>query len=256
VLLVGTIGLMTLQEYLAALDADGNAFAEAAVGNLRAPVSSCPGWTVADLVYHLGVVHRSWTSIVAERRTEVEHIDLPARPDDDDLVAWYRDGLTDMRTTLAAADPATPIWTWAPQKDVAFVQRRMAQETAVHRWDAQLAAGVGGPIDPPLAVDGIDEYLRFMLGLGGGERGEPVGGSVHLHVTDEDLPENLVGEWMVHFDGDTPLVTTGHDKGDAALRGSASDLLLGLWRRLPMEALDVVGDRAVAARFLALTELA
>ena len=46
-------------------------------------------------------------------------------------------------------------------------------------------------------------------------------------------------------------VTREHAKGDCALRGAASDLLLVLWRRRPMSTIDVVGDADVAARFLA-----
>lgn len=243
---------MTPDEYLAALDADGRAFALAVEGNLTAPVTSCPGWTVADLVYHLGEVQRFWGAIVAERRTEMDAPPVaPARPDDEDLLAWYRDGLADLRSTLSSAEPGTPVWTWSPQQDVGFVQRRMAQETAVHRWDAQLAAHGPEPIDGALAIDGIDEFLMFFLD-GGVDGDEPVGGSVHLHVTDPDLAG---GEWMVRFDGHTPDVTTGHEKGDAALRGLASDLLLALWRRTPIGQLDVVGDEALAARFLAVSNL-
>jgi hypothetical protein len=46
-------------------------------------------------------------------------------------------------------------------------------------------------------------------------------------------------------------VTREHAKGDCALRGAAHDLLLVLWRRLPLSAIEVVGDAAVAARFVA-----
>jgi hypothetical protein len=46
-------------------------------------------------------------------------------------------------------------------------------------------------------------------------------------------------------------VAREHAKGDAALRGPASDVLLVLWRRLPLDAVDVVGDATVAARFVA-----
>jgi len=41
--------------------------------------------------------------------------------------------------------------------------------------------------------------------------------------------------------------------GDCAIRGTANDILLALWRRLPLSELDVVGDRDVAERFIAHT---
>ena len=44
-----------------------------------------------------------------------------------------------------------------------------------------------------------------------------------------------------------------HAKGDCAIRGTANDILLALWRRIPLSQLDVVGDRDVAERFIAHT---
>lgn len=249
---LGNVGAMSPEQYLAALDADGTAFAAAADGNLAAPVTHCPGWSVADLVYHLGGVHRFWGMVVGERLTEIDFDTLvePARPDDEDLMSWYRDSFIALKAALAEADPSTPVWTWAPQQEVAFVQRRMAQETAVHRWDAQLAAHSPQPIEATIAVDGIDEFLTCMLDGdpdNDDDAGPPIEGSLHLHVTDPDVGG---GEWMVRFDGRTPAVSSGHEKGDAALRGPASDLLLALWRRVPPEVLDIVGDRTLASRFL------
>jgi hypothetical protein len=61
----------------------------------------------------------------------------------------------------------------------------------------------------------------------------------------------VAGEWIVHEDDDGALqLERRHEKGDAALRGSASDLLLALWRRIALDALDVVGDGAVAQRLI------
>ena len=39
------------------------------------------------------------------------------------------------------------------------------------------------------------------------------------------------------------------------MRGSAADLLLVLWRRLPLDAVEVIGDRATAERLVARTDL-
>ncbi|MBV9952723.1 MAG: maleylpyruvate isomerase family mycothiol-dependent enzyme [Acidimicrobiia bacterium] len=229
---------VTPQEHLDSIRRDGDAFAAAADGTLTEPITACPGWNQADLVYHLGEVHRFWTWIAEERADSPDAYEQPARPDDEDLLAWYRDGVDHLIEVLAAADPATPVWTWSSQQDVAFIQRRMAQETAVHRWDAQRAAGGAQPIAADLAAEGIDEFLDHFLD----GPGEDTTGSVHLHA------EN--GEWWLGPAGDHWDIEREHRKGDAALRGSASDLLLGLWRRVDVAALDVVGDEAVAARFL------
>ena len=240
---------MTPQDFLDAIARDGAAFAQAADGTLRAPVPSCPGWTQADLVYHLGEVQRFWTFIVETRAPNPDAYEEPARPDDEDLLAWYRDGFVRLQEVLGAADPATPVWTWSDQHDVAFIQRRMAQETAVHCWDAQQAAGDPQPIDPRLAADGIDEFLDHFLD----PPGEGAAGSVHLHAGDAERDlGGRAGEWWVApaEAGASWAVERTHKKGDAAVRGSASDLLLALWRRVPGTALDVVGDQPTADRFL------
>jgi uncharacterized protein (TIGR03083 family) len=235
--------------YLDAIATGSSAFYGAAeAAGLEAPVSACPGWTVADLVYHLAEVHHFWGEVAA-RRLASPDVDEPARPPDHELVAWGRAEAARLHEVLAAADPATPVWTWAPQKDVGFIVRRMAQETAVHRWDAESTGGEAPPIDAVLAADGIDEFLAFML-ADVREGQPPLGGSAHLHATDTP------GEWLVREGEEGSLVVTAeHAKGDAALRGPASDLLLVLWRRKGLDAIDVLGDQQVAERLIARTNL-
>jgi uncharacterized protein (TIGR03083 family) len=233
-------------QYLQALARDGEAFASVAGdADLGAPVPSCPGWTLADLVYHLGEVHHFWRTIVADRRDTWEGYEQPDRPADADLVAWYRSGLADTVAVLGAVDPAQSNWTWSTDKSAAFVIRRMAQETAIHRWDAEQAAGLDTGVEPHLASDGIDEFLMWFADEP--KEGAPApGGSVHLHCGD------VPGEWTVRLNAEgTYDIERAHAKGDCALRGSASDLLLALWRRRPASSIDVVGDADVAARFLA-----
>ncbi|HZD38256.1 MAG TPA: maleylpyruvate isomerase family mycothiol-dependent enzyme [Actinomycetes bacterium] len=240
---------METKEYLAALRREGRVLGDAAErAGLQAPVPSCPGWTVADLVWHIGEVHRFWGGVVERRATNHAEVPTPDRPAPADLLAWYREGLERLAGVLVAADPATAVWTWAPQKDVAFVQRRMAQETAVHRVDAELAAGAPTPIDPTLAVDGVDEFFQFHTAWKR-EGAAPLGGSVHLHASDAD------GEWLVTETDDRLQVTRGHAKGSAAARGPAGDLLLLLWRRRGPSDVEVHGDAAALDRLLARTNL-
>jgi hypothetical protein len=120
----------------------------------------------------------------------------------------------------------------------------------VHRIDAELAAGAEvGDLDPAFAVDGIDEVFFMMLAISGPE---PIGGSgqtLHLHATDVD------GEWLVTLHPEHVTVERGHAKGDAAIRGSARDLLLQTWGRDPLGELEVFGDDAVVALFRAAAKL-
>ena len=231
---------LPIDQYLRALRREGDALAAAAErSGLTASVEPCPGWTVADLLWHTGEVHHSWRTVAADRPSEMPAYEPPPRPPDDQLLDWYRGEIDALEAVLRDADPSAPCWTWTSQHDVAWIQRRMAQETAVHRWDAEAAAGDPQPIDTSLAIDGIDEFLQFFRGAE-----TSLDGTVHLHATDAE------GEWLVRLAGGQVAVEQGHAKGDAAIRGAASDLLLVLWRRRSLDALEVFGDAALAQAFV------
>jgi len=233
-------------DYSAAVRRDGLALAEAAeaVGP-QAPIAGCPGWDVAELVWHITEVHHFWAEIVAGRLVDPEAVPRLERPGPfPALLARCRQGVEHLAGVLAAADPATPVWTWARQKDAGFVIRHQAQETAVHRWDAETAAGRTFGIDPDLAADAVGEFLEHTA-THRREGARPIGGTVHLHPTDAE------GEWTVGEDEAGALVVNReHSKGDAAMRGSASDLLLVLYRRRGPEVLETFGDPGVLQRFL------
>lgn len=245
---------MEHEEFLGSAWRDGLALADAAErAGLGADVATCPGWTVADLVWHTGEVHLFWRTVVAERWRDPSAYLEPERPLGDELVAWYRDGVQRTVELLGAADPHDEVWTWAPRGGtVAWVVRRLAHETAVHRWDAEIAAGSWTPIDAALAVDGIDEFFEHFSD-GVARSAEALGGSAHLHCT------NVAGEWLVSEPtvGGPLDVRREHAKGDCAVRGSASDLLLLLWRRTDVDdgRFEVFGDVDVARRLVARTDL-
>ncbi len=164
------------------------------------------------------------------------------------LAERYRHGREELLASLAGVDPSTDVWTWTDDHTARFVIRRMAHETAMHLWDATEAADLVNPLVATLASDGIDEFLAYFL-ADVAEGAEPVGGSVHLHCGD------VPGEWTVHEHEGAFSVGREHSKGDCAIRGPASDILLALWRRVPLSQCDVVGDAAVAARFIAHSSL-
>ncbi len=66
---------------------------------------------------------------------------------------------------FAVGKPADPAGSWySPDQTVGFWIRRMAQETVIHRIDAEL--GTGQPVAPvpsDLAIDGIDELLKVFV---------------------------------------------------------------------------------------------
>ena len=174
---------------------------------------------------------------------------LEKPPRDDTVVEWFSEGVSPLHDALAALDPDAHVWNFSkgPQ-DGRFWPRRMAIETALHRWDGQDAHGRAATIDAELASDGMDEVLDVHVGLRLRGDGIDIGGSVHFHCTDTE------GEWTVHTDDGLARVTRGHTKGDVAVRGPASSLLLVQWRRIPADdpSLEIFGDHEVFTRWLTL----
>lgn len=236
-------------QYLAAIERDGREIATRARGALSHDVPACDPWKMGDLVRHMIEVHWSWRFIAENKATSPDGYVPPPPSSESSLIDDYVDGLDRLLGSLTAADPATPCWTWTGMRDIGWIIRRMAHETAVHAWDAQSATLSGAPLEAVLASDGIDEFLHVMLPYS--REGQPVlGGSVHLHCTDVE------GEWLVTPTKEYDLVVTReHAKGSCAIRGDASSLLLLLWRRLSLPAVEVIGDSGVAERFVERTSL-
>jgi uncharacterized protein (TIGR03083 family) len=244
--------------YLTALQADSAAMATAARLGLDPIVPACPDWTGADLIGHTGRVHRAVTRRVRERDTERRSASDIAVPDASGLVAWFEEGAVALVDVLAAAEPDTPVWNWSlGEQRASFWWRRMAQETAVHRWDAQSAHGLQEPIDPDLAVDGIDEFLTVFLPTDLVDRPDfDLGGGLELRCTDRP------SSWQIVVTGGQLGMRSDRSPGTegparAIVAGRASDLLLFLWRRVDRSAPEIAvsGDEALVARFGALADL-
>jgi uncharacterized protein (TIGR03083 family) len=239
---------METRLYLEQLTRNSERLAEAAgAAGITAPVPTCPGWTVADLLDHL-VRGDDWAKRIVERgRQGITERTLPeapaGQPEGEALVPFFLEGARALGRTLAEVDPTTPVWTFsASDRTAAFWQRRRSQETAVHRFDAETAAGTPTPVDAALAVDGIDEFLTVFLPRLADNFGEVGDATVHVHCTDTE------GEWLLTRRDGELTVTSEHAKGDVAARGTASDLLLFLWGRIPADSLEVFGDEALLGR--------
>ncbi|MGY1603937.1 maleylpyruvate isomerase family mycothiol-dependent enzyme [Geodermatophilus sp. SYSU D00815] len=237
---------MELDEYLPVLQRTNARFADAAAEAVlahgwRARVPGCPDWDLADLVWHLAEVQHFWAWVVRTRAADPTGYREPARKPDDELLGFTAAAAAELETALDGADPAEPVWTWAARRDVAFVLRRQTHEAVVHTADVEDVLGRVRPIPADVALDGIDEWLEVMapsaLPQGPPETAHPV----VLHAVDADAERTL-------FPGTRPFPI-------ATLTGDAGDLLLALWRRLPMEVLTVHGDAATAAAMLDLVRI-
>jgi uncharacterized protein (TIGR03083 family) len=218
------------------LRADSAALLAAHAADPAAPVPSCPGWDRTSLLAHVAGVH-SWVRAQAEAGP-AERVRVKETPRPPEAVAelpgWFEANASGLALALEAMDTSIEWPTWAGPQPGTFYPRRMAQETAVHRWD-----GAGGPIDAALAVDGVDELLELFAWLIPTEK-LTIHGTIHLHATDAD------GEWLVRISDAGIAFEHGHAKGDVALRGGAGDLLLWVWNRAPIDdRFEVFGDPAL-----------
>jgi len=229
--------------------------------DLTRTVPTCPEWTLRQLATHVGRAHRWAAEIAATRSAEM----IPFRqvpegriPDDPaQHAAWLRAGATRVVEAVREAG-SDPVWAFDALRPASFWGRRMAHESAVHRADAELAAGREASFAPDLAADAIDEFLGFLSGpIHGGPDTRldalPEGAVLHVHATDEGL--NEAGEWLVRREGPEVAVEHGHGKGDLALRGPAARLLLVLVRRVPQDdpQVQALGDVGLLTRWLAST---
>ena len=234
---------MDYGDYISALRSNGNAAAQAGRDMpMETTVPSCPEWTLRDLAHHLGSHHR-WVAGNLDQPPDGKAFKRRAEPPADEAIPdWLEAGAEMLATKLAATDPAKPCWTWVPFDDsVGFWARRTTHETAMHRWDAQNAGAPADAVEAELAADGVDEYLGILGAFQG--RRFPEAGSIHLHSTDTP------GEWLVRLDAEGIQLTREHAKGDVAVRGPASDVLLVLMGRKTMVAVDVFGEAPLFERF-------
>lgn len=242
---IGSADHMDTSDHIDSLESDGRLLAEAAAGgDLDAGVPSCPEWKLRELVGHIGSVQRWATRFVADGLTEPGRIDTGEVPEGTAIVDWFGAGHGDLVAALRAADPALECWTFleAPSP-LAFWARRQAHETAIHRVDGELAAGL--PVTPfpaDFAADGLDELLVGFFGFQrlDGERG----GDGIITVRPDDAG---VG-WLADLNGGDERARGPEPvEGACELRGPASDLYVLLWNRLSLDntAAGVEGDSSL-----------
>jgi uncharacterized protein (TIGR03083 family) len=219
-----------------------------------AAVPNCPGWTLADLALHIGAGQRWAASIVLsgvfQKRPEVLRTTIS-------WADWYAGTTAALTAALRAVDPDEPCWNFAPvDQRAGFWSRRRMHETVIHLVDAvqaeappdQRAASGLAVVPAAIGADGVDEVLGVFLPRMLARGAEPaVTRQVGIRATDTG------DEWTLTPvpAGDRPRVDRGQATGEAVVSGTAAELDLCLWKRLPAEVLAVDGDRAVAAAFLA-----
>ncbi|MBI4882567.1 MAG: maleylpyruvate isomerase family mycothiol-dependent enzyme [Actinobacteria bacterium] len=239
---------MEIDDYLGVIAVEAARMAAIAEEtSLDAHTPTCPTWNLRQLLLHTGEVHRWATAVVAGRHTSLANVPndtLGPLPNDNGMVAWFRDGAAKLLETLASADPSVDYDTFLndpPIPRLLFWARRQAMEICIHRVDAESAVGRCTPCPPKVAADGIDEFLTGFI-----TRGK---GAVH-----RDTPHTIgvvlvdaAQRWAVTI-GDGPITTERSvAETDCTITGSASDVFMGLWNRATLDDDAITGDRSLIA---------
>jgi uncharacterized protein (TIGR03083 family) len=198
----------------------------------EAEVPTCPQWTVSRLVRHIARVH-SWVRATVRDPSgrDIEPASPPQRWDD--LVAWWDEERAALLDDLA--DPARPAWLpFETPRTASAWARRQAHEAAIHRLDTEHAraggadpnAVAGVAFDPEFAVDGIDEFSRWILPYAAKSKPSPHSGAVLLRATDTGHT------WTVRVaPGATPEFEVSGKAGDVTIEGTADSVYRRLWGR-------------------------
>jgi uncharacterized protein (TIGR03083 family) len=245
---------MTPERYLELIEQDGRRLAAAAAaGDLDAAIPTCPGWDVRACVTHTGQVYRHKVACIRLQRRPAEADGVEQEPPPGvELVAWFEASLDALLAELRERGPAAPAYTWWPaDQTVGFWFRRMAQETAVHRLDVEDGRGTPTPIDPDLAVDGIDEVLDLFLSEDWASLDPKEWDGVDPRAGDDGTVAVRAGGqvWRSTLGPDAIPLTRGDGPAEAAVTGEPEAVLLWLWGRRPDDAVALDGDHALLAAF-------
>ncbi|GLP77908.1 hypothetical protein TUM20983_50180 [Mycobacterium antarcticum] len=220
------------------------------------PVPTCPGWTMNQLLKHVGRGNRWSAQIIAERRREPldprEVRDGKPPEDPDGAIEWLNSGAQLVIDAVDRVGPEARVWTFRGPRPAGWWIRRRVHEATVHRADAVLALGGAFDLPSELAADGISEWIELAI-VGADLRHPPLGRSLTLHLHASDAQLGPTGEWTITNDEDGLQWSHDHAKGEAAVRGRAVDLFLALTRRRTAAEADVevLGDPEVWDTWLA-----
>jgi uncharacterized protein (TIGR03083 family) len=248
------VKILEFPELQGLIDERSTAFlsAVASASSLDVPVPTCPGWTLFDLAQHVGMGRRKAAAIVAAGPADAP----PAKSAWDDgtgaprerdaLLAWLTESIEQLASTLRGAGPDRGCWTWwgdsqSPQTS-GGVARHQVQEVAVHTYDAQLTLGAPQPLPDEVALDGVEEFLFTCCSTDVAWPHEPA--AVDYHAT-----EGLSMRLRLSGDGARAArlrpPVEGLEPADASVWGTASDLVLLLYGRVPLDSLKLDGDRRI-----------
>ena len=247
-------------DYRAALVEANRAFAQTAfAGDPSTPIPTCPGWSMLQLIRHVGRGDR-WAAHIINTGSgaDLDPRTVPdGRPPDnpDGARAWLESSPRVILGAVAAIGPDTTVATFLGPRPAHWWIRRRLHEATVHGADAALATGQPYQLTSEIAADGIEEWLdRLTAELPSrAEIALANGATLMLSAPDLGLSWTIRGlesgiEWNRGVTTPARTVT---------LSGPADALFLALVRRRTAEdaRLDIVGDAATWTTWLTETPL-
>ncbi|MDH6138082.1 uncharacterized protein (TIGR03083 family) [Kitasatospora sp. GP30] len=241
-------------DLLRLLDDRATAFraAVAAAPSLDVQVPTCPEWTLLDLAQHIGEGRRAWAATIAAGPDATAKSAAPGAPvaprEREAQQAWLAASTQELVDALREAGPERGCWTWwgasqSPQTCGA-VARHQLQEIAMHTYDAQLALGAPQSLPVEVALDGVEEFLSTCCATPSAWPHQPTAFDFHA----------IEGRsWRLTVDGDgarfTRIPAAGTASGTApataagaSVHGTASELVLFMYDRIPAASLRIDGD--------------
>jgi uncharacterized protein (TIGR03083 family) len=227
-------------------------------------VPTAPGWTITDLVAHVGQT-QNWVAEIIERRITdptqlpVEMAALPTDPRE--WQAWLSESA--QRFASACSDDALDAPVFNPAGDerpgARFWMSSVLNETVVHGFDAANAAGRPDDIDADLAAALISNHLAMLTSptweMQRSESAHAIRGTGQtLQWLATDTTDDA-GAWFVVRRPDGATWHSGTQQADVTVTAPARSLLLTLTRRLPLtdsEATKIIvdGDAGIAQHWL------
>jgi uncharacterized protein (TIGR03083 family) len=252
---------LTFHDHLRLINERSTAFrvAVAAAPSLDQRVPTHPERTLFDLVQHVGMGRRKSAAAVAAGPADgppdksAWDDGMGAPREREALLAWWTESVEQLTSVLREAGPDRGCWTFwgdcdSPQTSGAWA-RRQVPEIAVYTYDAQFAVGAAQPLSEEVALDGFDDCQFTLVATTVAWPHEPA--VIDYHATEGH-------SWRIRLSGDgaqvvrlTPAADEGPDTADVSARGTASDLVLFFYGRIPLDSLKWYGDRRIFDRLIA-----
>ncbi|WP_394614474.1 maleylpyruvate isomerase family mycothiol-dependent enzyme [Lentzea sp. JNUCC 0626] len=250
------MGMLSYTQRLTTAVSETSALVTALDGaDLSAPVPTSPGWTLNQLLRHLGFTHRWIEHLVRERvptadRSLSHSVEGIAGESAAELGPWLLEGVELFEKAMHEAAGLDDVAVLVPgESGPRYWSRRIAHETWMHRYEAFNALGMPFSINLDVAWDGLYEWMGPILNQRRAALGPLLGQGHKLRFFASDY--DYSPRWTVDLSGDVPVALRDTKvRCSVYVRAPIADLVLILvGRRIPARS-EVTGDKKLLRTFL------